>query len=43
MREKPGTNNPLLKATRFHLSLVDGMLALGFLAVFMGLVFLLSK
>jgi hypothetical protein len=42
-RGKSGENNPLLKATQFRMSLVDGALALSFLAVFIGLVFLLSK
>ena len=35
--------NPLHKATQFRMSLVDGALVLSFLAVFIGLVLLLSK
>jgi len=42
-REKGGHHNPLFRATQIRLSLVDGAIALGFLAAFVGLVFLLSK
>lgn len=41
-REKNG-HNPLLKATQFRVSLVDGLIVLSFLAAFVGLVLLLSK
>jgi hypothetical protein len=43
VRQKSGAHNPLLRATQIRLSLVDAALALGFLAVFVGLVLLLSK
>jgi hypothetical protein len=42
VREKGGVND-LLKATQLRLSLIDGAMVLGFLAVFVGLVFLLAK
>ena len=43
MRGKNGGNQPLFKPAQIHFGLLDGALILGFLAAFMGLVFLLSK
>jgi len=42
-RGKNNGNQPLFKGEGIHFGLVDGALILGFLAAFMGLVFLLSK
>lgn len=40
MQEKSGK---VIRSTRFQVRLVDGLLVLSFLAVFFGLIFLLSK
>ena len=38
-----GGNQPLFKSEGIHFGLVDGALILGFLAAFMGLIFLLAR
>ena len=43
IREKNVRQHPLLKPDDIHFGVVDGALILGFLAAFMGLVFLLAK
>ena len=43
VREKNGNQIPLSKAGDIHFGVIDGALVLGFLAAFVGLVFLLSK
>jgi hypothetical protein len=43
VRDKGGAHQPLWKPVGIHFSAVDGALILGFLAAFVGLVFLLSK
>lgn len=42
-RSKSAAGNPLLKAAQRRFRLVDGMIILAFLAIFLGLVFLLSR
>jgi hypothetical protein len=42
-RQKHGENHPLFPVKHFGLSLVDGLFIVGFLAVFVGLVLLLSR
>jgi len=43
MREKHADEHPLRPAGEIHFGVVEGALVLGFLAAFMGLVFLLAK
>jgi hypothetical protein len=43
VRGKNGGKHPLLKTEEMRFGVVDGALVLGFLATFMGLVFLLAK
>ena len=47
LREKGGVNHisftPSFKAKGTHFSVIDGAILLGFLIVFMGLVFLLAR
>jgi hypothetical protein len=42
-RARNGGQVPLFKTAGFHFGALDGALILGLLAVFMGLVFLLSR
>lgn len=43
LRRKSGTDDPLYKATEMQFRLVDGVLILGLLTTFIGLVLLLSR
>ena len=43
VRGKNGSHHPLFKTEKIHFGVVDGALVLGFLAAFVGLVFLLAK
>ena len=43
VRDKSGKYEPLFKTKEVQNRVVDGALALAFLAVFVGLIFLLSK
>ena len=43
MREKSGEHPPLFRTDQIYFHVADAALVLGFLAAFVGLVFLLSK